>query len=94
MAEVQVWILTAVVGFFMSIFLMLFKNWMSDQKEQQRKVVDVINELRLTLVEQQSQMKTLFNNHINTRADIKELNRRIDKVERQQYQCGKCVGKT
>ncbi|MFV0505892.1 MAG: hypothetical protein ACK5L5_04165 [Bacteroidales bacterium] len=89
--ETQVWILTSVVGVFMSIFLILFKSWMTDQKTQQKEIVQSLNDLRETLIKEQAQVKTLFDNNINRREEIRELDNRLTKVEKHQYLCGKCV---
>ncbi len=77
MTEVQVWILSGVLSFALAIFLILFRNWTSKQDG----LIEAINELRLTIVKQSEQLKILFNMNNDTKAEIKELDRRINKIE-------------
>ncbi|MCG8474183.1 MAG: hypothetical protein MI784_01685 [Cytophagales bacterium] len=78
MNELQVWVLSGVLGVFGSLLLILFKKWLTDTS----KIIELINQLRLELVKQNEQLKTLFSTSLLQKEELKGLEKRILELER------------
>ncbi len=83
MTEIQVWILSGLVGLFVMVGLVLLKGWVS----QQAQLLEAINSLKQSIAVQNEQLRTLFNERINNRSEIKELDRRVGKLETDKFRC-------
>ncbi len=83
MTEVQIWVLTGLVTFFIAVLMVLFRNWLG----QQGKLLAAIQELEKAIVLQNQQLKTLFNERINNRAEIKEIESRVRELEKNRFRC-------
>ena len=78
MNELQVGVLSGVLGVFGSLLLILFKKWLTDTS----KIIELINQLRLELVKQNEQLKTLFSTSLVQKEELKGLEKRILELER------------
>ncbi len=81
--ETQVWILTGVLAFLVSVLLLLLKHWLNQQSE----LLDAIRGLGEAIASQSQQLETLFHERINTKSEIKELDRRVGKLETDKFRC-------
>ncbi len=79
----QIWVLTGLVAFCIAILMILFKSWLV----KQTKLLEAINTLKQTIAVQNEQVKTLFNERINNRSDIKEIYTRVSKLEKDLFRC-------
>ncbi len=81
--ETQIWVLSGLLTFAFTVIMALFRSWLNGQG----KLLDAINDLRKTIAVQNEQLKTLFNERINMRADIKEVERRVGELETSRFKC-------
>ncbi len=81
--EIQVWLLSGVLAFLVSVLLLLLKHWLNQQGE----LLDAIRGLEKAIASQSQQLETLFHERINTKSEIKELDRRVGKLETDQFRC-------
>ncbi len=77
MSEVQVWVLSGVVGFTITLLLILFRSWLNKSD----KLISAINDLKVVIAQQSVQLKTLFNFNDDVKEEIKEHDKRISKIE-------------
>lgn len=81
------WIaITAVLGFVVTVLLIVFKEWLSNNK----KILDALQDLKLEVVRQNEKLKTLFHQNLNLKAELKALEKKVEKIEHKQTACGNC----
>ncbi len=85
MSEVQVWVLSGVVGVALTLFLILFKNWINNQQENHRDNLLALSELKNEIVRQSEQLKTLFMIQDDIKSDVHNLEKRVIKLEQKAY---------
>ncbi len=82
MENVQVWVLSGVLGVVVMVFSVLFKNWVSNQE----KLVSAINKLEIAITQQSEQLKTLIQSTSEHARELKDLDRRVVKLEQRNLQ--------
>ncbi len=87
MEKVQLWVLSGVVGFIAALALILIPILIKGWSNRQSDLATAINELRLVLVKQGEQLKTLFDHHVDFNTDLKEVEKRVAKLEVRQISC-------
>ncbi len=78
MSDIQVWILGGIVSVAFSVFLLLFKSWLSKSDT----LISAINELKITIVKQSEQLKVLFEMNNETKLIVRELEKRVGQLEK------------
>ncbi|BDD10873.1 hypothetical protein FUAX_33050 [Fulvitalea axinellae] len=79
--ETQVWVLGGVAGFLVAVLLLLFRVFLQNMGS----LKTLINEIRMELVKQNEQLKTLFNKAIDQKEKVDRLEERVAEVEREIY---------
>ncbi|BDD11657.1 hypothetical protein FUAX_40890 (plasmid) [Fulvitalea axinellae] len=79
--ETQVWVLGGVAGFLVAVLLLLFRVFLQNMGS----LKTLINEIRMELVKQNEQLKTLFNKAIDQKEKVDRLEGRVAEVEREIY---------
>ncbi len=84
MSEVQVWVLSGVVSVALALFLILFRNWINNQRDSAKDIRD----LRDVIIRQSEQLKTLFMIQNDIKTDVRNLEKRVGKLEQTAYKDG------
>lgn len=78
---------TGVLGFLLTILIILFKEWLANNK----KILTALQDLKLEYVRQNEQLKTLFNQNINIKSELHDLTKKVEEIDKRQVSCGSCV---
>lgn len=92
------WIaVTSVLGFFVALLFMILKNWLNKLNENNKEtlannklILTALQDLKLEYVRQNEQLKTLFNQNINFKSDLKSLRDEVEQIKLRQTSCGGC----
>lgn len=81
-SNLQVWALTGLVAFLISVLLILFKRWITNSTDLTKAITD----LKVETVRSSEQLRTLFERFMKVEKSNTDLEKRVRKLETEKYQ--------